>query len=329
MLTIKQNLAETMKKDGHPDRFVNQWEFVNLLFPASYYMGDYPITPGNEGYDMYGVFWRFPEGQMGAFPVHDSAHTLVKDIEDWKANVKRPVVPDDPGYWGMLNGMAAQVDREQQYVCALHPQGVFERLHDLLGMEDALAGFYEDPDIIQEIIDWIVDIELEYAKAMIERVGIDAVLHHDDWGSLKSTFLAPEMFNEFFTPAYKKIYGYYKKNNVLVIHHNDAYSAPLVPYMIEMGIDIWQGPTPTNDIPDLISKYGGQITFMGEIETKLLDVPDWTREDVAKEVERACTKCGKHSFIPCLTAGTPMTAFPGVSQAVSEEIDKMSKKLFV
>ena len=328
MLTVKQNLAEVMKKDGHPDRFVKQWEFVNLLYPASYYMGDYPLAPGNEGYDQYGVYWKFPAGQMGAFPVHDSQYTLVKDIEDWRDYVKKPVVPEAPEYWGMLNGMAAQTDRENQYVAALHPQGVFERFHDLLGMEDAMAALYEDPDIVMEIIDFITDVELEFAKVMIERVGIEAVVHHDDWGSLHSTFLAPDMFNEFFLPAYKKIYGYYKKNGVLVIHHNDAYSATLVPSMIEMGIDIWQGPTPTNDIPDLIKKYGGQITFMGEIETKLLDVPDWTPETVAAEVERACTKCGKHSFIPCLTAGTPLTAFPGVAQAVDAEIDKMSKKLF-
>ena len=328
MTTVKENLAEVMKKDGHPDRFVNQWEFLHLLFPASYYMADYPLVPGNEGYDMYGVFWKFPLGQMGAFPVHDSEHTLVKDIENWRECVSRPHVPEDPGYWGMLNGIAAQADRENQYVASLHPQGVFERFHDLLGMEDAMAALYEDPDIVREIIDFITEVELEYAKAMIERVGIDAVVHHDDWGSLHSTFLAPDMFNEFFVPAYKKIYGFYKKNNVLVVHHNDAYSATLVPYMIEMGIDIWQGPVPTNNIPGLIEKYGGQITFMGEIETKLLDVPGWTQELVAKEVERACRKCGKHSFIPCLTAGAPVSAQPGAYQAVSEEIDRMSREMF-
>ena len=327
MLTVKENLRETMKKDGHPDRFVNGWEFVNCLFPASYYMGDYPLAPGNSGYDMYGVFWDFPFGQMGAYPVHDDAHRLVKDITQWREIIKRPVVPEDPGYWGMLNGMAASTDRENQYVCALHPQGVFERLHNLMGMEDAMAAFYEEPEEVQALIDFIVDVELEYAKVMIERVGIDAVLHHDDWGSLKTTFLSPAMFDEFITPAYKKIYKYYKDHNILIIHHNDAYSATLVPSMIEMGIDIWQGPTPTNNIPELIEKYGGQITFMGEIETKLLDLPDWTPELVAQEVERACTKCGCHSFIPCLTAGTPLTAFPGVGEAVSAEIAKMSKKL--
>ena len=97
--------------------------------------------------------------------------------------------------------------------------------------------------------------------------------------------------------------------------------------MVDMGIDIWQGCIPTNDLPELIEKYGDKITFMGEIETRKLDVPGWTPEMVAEEVERACRKCGTHAFIPCLTAGMPYTSF-GVGPAVDAEIERMSKEMF-
>ena len=30
MLTVKENLLETMKKDGNPDRFVKQYEFLHF-----------------------------------------------------------------------------------------------------------------------------------------------------------------------------------------------------------------------------------------------------------------------------------------------------------
>ena len=84
MLTVLENLKETMKLNGTPDRFVNSWEFVNVVFATNYYMGDYPLQPGKEGYDQYGVLWRFPEGQMGAFPVHDAEHKLMDDVTEWK-----------------------------------------------------------------------------------------------------------------------------------------------------------------------------------------------------------------------------------------------------
>ena len=47
MLTGKENLRETMKKDGNPDRFVKQYEFLHLLVPDTYYMGNYPVIPGS------------------------------------------------------------------------------------------------------------------------------------------------------------------------------------------------------------------------------------------------------------------------------------------
>ena len=328
MLTGKENLREVMKKDGNPDRFVKQYEFLHLLVPDTYYMGNYPIIPGSpDAKDQFGVTWTLPAGQMGAFPLHDDAHRVLKDITKWREVLRKPVAPEDPGYWGMLNGIAAQADRDNQYVCAVQTQGIFERLHALMGMEDALANFYEEPEEMEELIEFLTECELDFAKVMIEKCHIEAVLHHDDWGATENSFMSPAMFEEFIVPAYKKIYGFYKENGILIVHHNDGYSRNLVPYMIEMGIDIWQGVIPANDLPSLIEQYGDKITFMGEIETRKLDVPGWTPELVREEVERACRKGGKHSFIPCLTAGMPFTVF-GCGETVDAEIDRMSKEMF-
>ena len=65
---------------------------------------------------------------------------------------------------------------------------------------------------------------------IIEHLHPNAVFHHDDWGSQKSTFLAPEMFRTFFLEPYKKIYIYWKQHGAeLVIHHSDSFAATLVP----------------------------------------------------------------------------------------------------
>lgn len=332
MLSIKENLLETLKKDGHPDRFVKGFEFLNVMPETAYFMGDYPVAPSDHdqaGYDHYGVYWSLPVGQMGSYPVHDDEHTLVKDILEWRDVVKKPMAPPVDGYWQMLKGKAAAVDRTQQFVCALHPQGIFERLHALMGMEDCFINFYEEPEEMQELIDFIVDVELDFAKNMVERVGIDAILHHDDWGTTNNSFLSPDMFEEFILPAYKKIYGYYKENGVLIVHHNDGYGANLVDFMIDMGIDIWQGVIPDNDIPALLEKTDGKLTFMGEIESRVIDIKDVTPEQIRAEVARACRKIGPHrNFIPCLTAGMPFTHIPYVAGAVAEAIDQMSAELF-
>lgn len=335
MLTVLENLKETMKADGHPDRFVNQWEFLNVNFPTNYYMGDYPLEPGKEGYDQYGVFWRFPEGQMGAFPVHTDGYKVLDldSVTEWDKKLTHlPVAPPDfaEDYWGMLHGIAAQTDRENQYCAALAPQGIFERLHALMGMEDCMMAMYEEPEAMHDLVDFIVEAEMDYAKTIMTKVPeTNALLHHDDWGSAKNSFLSPEMFDEFILPGYKKIYSYWKELGCqLIVHHNDSYTANLVPEMIEMGIDIWQGCFPQNNLPELCKQYAGQITFMGEIESRLIDLPDVTDEQIKEEVDRACRKCKGNNFIPCLTAGVPLSSFPGVMEKVSAEIDVMSKELF-
>ncbi|MCF0143358.1 MAG: uroporphyrinogen decarboxylase [Parasporobacterium sp.] len=331
MLTVLENLQETMKADGHPDRFVNQYEFLNVMFPTVYYMGDYPMEPGKSGYDQYGVLWDFPHGQMGPFPVHSGGKKLLNDVTEWKNVLTHlPIAPPDPGYWGMLNGIAASTDMANAYPCALVTQGVFERLHAMMGMEDTMIAMYEEPEATHELIDFITEAELDFAKNIMDNVPMtQAILHHDDWGSVKNSFLSPDMFDEFILPAYKKIYGYWKERGIkCIVHHNDAYSANLVPEMIEMGMDIWQGAFPENDIPKLQKEYAGKITFMGEIQTRLIDLPDWTEEAVAEEVERACRKCKGNNFIPCLTGGVPAGHFPGVYESVTKNIDRMSKEMF-
>ena len=81
MLTGKENLRETMKRDGNPDRYVKQYEFLHLLVPDTYYMGNYPFIPGSpDGVDQFGVTWTLPIGQMGAFPLHDDEHRVFRHI---------------------------------------------------------------------------------------------------------------------------------------------------------------------------------------------------------------------------------------------------------
>lgn len=331
MLSAIENLKQTMRIDGHPDRFVDQYEFLHILLPDLYYMGDRPRTPGSEGCDGYGVFWRFREGQMGPLPVHDSRHTLIQDICRWDEKLTRfPPAPEDPAYWAMLNGMAAQAVPGEQYATAFYAQGIFERLHSLMGMEDAMIALYEEPEKVHELIDFLVAAELDFAKNIMDHVpAVRALLHHDDWGSNVNSFLSPAMFDEFITPAYKRIYGYWRQRGVeLIVHHSDSYAANLVPAMLDMGVDIWQGVFPENDIPKLVEQYGGRITFMGEIRTLAIDLPDVTDEAIAREVERACMKCKGPSFIPCLTAGLPISHFPGVYDRVSREIRRLSRELF-
>lgn len=251
MLTIKQNLLEVIN-GGQPDRFVNQYEFMDLIMEAPM---DLPLAPapGTRVKNKWGITFDWPEGQIGSFPMHDDDHKVIKDICNWRESVTAPTVFYSDEEWAAAIAHANAVNRDEKYVTAFCAPGIFEMTHHLMSMEDALMALYEEPEEMKALIDYVVEYELAYAKEYIKHIHPNALFHHDDWGSQISSFLSPQMFEEFILPAYKKVYGYWKDNGVeLIIHHSDSYAANLVPYMIEMGIDIWQGVMTTNNIPEMI-----------------------------------------------------------------------------
>jgi len=330
MLTARQNMIETIR-GGSPERFVNQFEAIELLSETPFFVrwrGN--MRPGmGRATDAWGVTLEYREDQPGAFPVHDGEHIVLKDVTEWRSVIKAPELNFPEEDWAKCKAFVDSIDRAEKFAAVVHVTGVFGQLHYLMGMEDCMTNFYTEPEAMKELIGAITEWELEYARIHCERLKPDMVFHHDDWGSHRSTFLSPEMFDEFIFPSYKKIYGFYKANGVeVVVHHSDTYAATLVPHMIEMGIDVWQGCVDTNNIPALIQEYGGKISFMGALNNGIVDAPGWTEELISGTVEKACRECGKLYFIPCMTGGKASSFFPGVYSAVSREIDRMSAVMF-
>lgn len=325
MLTKKQNLLETIS-GGHPDRYVNQYEALGIVLGNP--LGGM-IAPGTTAVNAWGVTLQWPEGTPGMFPMHDPAHLVIKDIENWRDYVHGPSVEFPEEAWAPFVQQAEAIDRNEQFVAPFVAPGVFEQCHYLSEIQNCLIYLYTNPDEMHELIAYLTEWEIKLADQYIKYLKPDALFHHDDWGTQVSTFMSPAMFEDFFLESYKQIYGYYKANGVkLIVHHADCYAATLVPNMIEMGIDIWQGPQSTNNIPALIEKYGGQISFMGGIDSGWIDRPDWTQEQVSATVRRVCDECGTKYFIPCLSQGLSFSTFPGVYEATSEEIARISKEKF-
>ena len=322
MLTAKENMREVVR-GGNPDRLVNQYEALSLLIhPAM--MASPLLKKGDpDMVNAWGVTFSFPENVPGQFPVHTPDKIVIKDIENWRDYVKDPSLDFPPHLWDICKGMYAGVDGSKAYKACFVAPGLFEQCHHLMSIEEALMAFYEYPDEMHELIEFLADWELELAKGICENLHPDVIFHHDDWGSEKNSFISPAMFEEFFLEPYRKIYKYYHDHGVeLIVHHSDSYCANLVPTMIEMGIDVWQGCMKSNDVPALIEKYGGKMTFMGEIDNKQVDFDGWTVEDCVKAARTAIERCGDKYFIPCITQGGPGSLYDGTYKALWDAIDQ-------
>ncbi len=330
MLTVRQNFLETIH-GGKPDRFVKQYEFMQHVMDPARANNKRPLNDGIPLVDNWGVTKVWPIGTPGPFPIHDAEHIVCKDIENWRDYVRPPKLDYPVSEWERYGELAKQVDRSEYFAATFISPGMFEQLHYLCEIQNALMAFYEYPDEVAEIMDCIEEYEMRLAELVCKYIKPDALFHHDDWGSQQSTFLKPEMFREFIKPHYEKVYGYYKDNGVeIIVHHSDSYAETLVPDMIDMHIDVWQGVMTTNNINKLIEEYGGKISFMGGIDSAKVDNPETSHEIIAREVRWSCETFGKgkHYYIPCTTMGGPESIYPGVYEKVANEIDKMSAEMF-
>lgn len=327
MLTIRENLLETIR-GGKPDRIVNQYEYIEMVFDPTALAGLGNCPQGSSAKNGWGVTIDYPDNVPGPFPNTSPELVVIKDVTRWRDYVKAPEIKFPEEAWAPFVEAANKVDRTQKFVAPFVAPGIFEKVHYLMGMEESMIAFYEEPECMHELVDFLTEYEISAAREVIDHLHPDAIFHHDDWGSQLSSFLSPEMFGEFIAPAYKKIYGFWRENGAeLVVHHSDSYAANLVPQMIECGIDIWQGGISTNDIPELIRKYGGKISFHGGIDNGRVDRVDWTKEKVEAEVNQVLDACGNMYFIPGLTAGGPGSTYPGVYEAVTEAIEERNKRM--
>lgn len=326
MLTARENFMETIK-GGRPERFVNQFEALAIQAYTPKYIR-FPEPEYGRGCvcDDWGIYWVWPEGTPGNFPVHDEAHLVIKDITRWKDYVKVPDVMYSEEEWAPFVEEANKVNRREQLVTAMIWPGLFETCQDLMKIDVCLAAFYEEPEIMHEIIDCITEYQLAYSREIIRHIHPDALYRHDDWGTQISTFMSKTMFDEFILEPTKKIYDFWRKNGVeIIIHHSDSFAETLVPDMVEMGIDVWQGAISTNNLPKIVKEYQGKLTIMGGIDNGKVDVADWTPEKVRTETKRVIDWVDSPYFIPCGTMGEDGSTYKGVYDEVSAEIDHFNR----
>lgn len=332
MLTPKQNLLETLKQNGNPDRLVNQFQpFVPVMNDPVYKFVRGNRVRGKTTKDVWGTEIAWPEDQFAAMPHITTENKVLKDI----TRCRELKVPDlaaaakDPATWEESLGAAAAVDRDEKLVMGFMGTGVFEQLHFLMGFEDTLMNMLAEPEAMMDLLDIVGEYRFTYMKLLVDNLKPDIILSHDDWGSKNSMFMSPKIWREMIKPQYVKIYGYAKEHGVIVMHHADSFMEPIVEDMVELGIDIWQGVLPQNDIVKLQEQLHGRMVLMGGIDAAIVDRNDTHEDMIRAEVRRACTTYGPGGgFIPCMTYGGPGSIFPHVDGIVSDEIDRYNQEVY-
>ena len=330
MLTPRENLLEALKPGGHPEYLNNSFTMLRGIpgDPVFQFVRGNRIR-GTTSHDRWGTLILFPEDAPAAVPFVTPENQVVQDVSRWRDYVTVPDLRANCSE-GWENAVAARdaIDTDRYLTMTVMGTGIFEQLHMLMTFEDTLMNFLVEPDAMHELIDAICDYRLEYMKLIVEHLHPDVICSHDDWGSRNTLFFSVDVWREFFREPYRRLYDYLHESGVIVMHHGDSYMEPLAPDMADIGVDIWQGVLPSNDIPALSEAVGDRMLLMGGIDS-VIDRPDASEEEIRAETRRACEAYGRlKGFWPGMTYGGPGTLFPHVEPIIIDEIDRYNRETF-
>ena len=191
----------------------------------------------------------------------------------------------------------------------------FEIYCQMRGLENALMDTLANPEFLDATIQKIDAVQTVMLERMLTELHdeLDIVFISDDMGMQDNMLISLDSWEIHFKPRLKAwcdlIHSYGKK----VLYHTDGAVLPLIPGLIECGIDILnpiQHVCPGMERANLKQQFGDKLIFHGGVENQKI-LPMGTAAEVAEETRKCMETLGKDGGYICCSchnaqAGTPV-----------------------
>jgi uroporphyrinogen decarboxylase len=245
----------------------------------SYYMDTRPYT------DEWGIGWNvvpydtpFGTGVYTEICRHPLADVNV--ISDYQAPD-----PNRPELYVAAEQLIRDF-KEEFWIVGSTVTTIFETTWALRGLKQTLMDMVRSPDLANALFDIPYRYHLTAAKKLVE-MGVDMIYLGDDMGAQNQMMISPNMWRKYFKPRMANIIAELKliNPNLKVAYHTDGNVEPILPELIEIGLDVLNPIQPASMDPAKIKKeYGDKLCFWGTIDEQYT-LPFGSPQDVANEVK--------------------------------------------
>ncbi len=172
------------------------------------------------------------------------------------------------------------------------------------GMEEILIDMCINPEMAKAIFRKIREFYKEYAERIYKNANgkLDIVLTGDDFGAQNAPLLSPDMWCDFLGDGFAEYVAIAKKYGLIVMHHSCGSIKPIIPLLVERGLDILQSVQPeanNMDAETLQKEFGDVLSFQGGMSIQRT-LPFGTPEEIEAEVEARKRTFGKNNkYILC------------------------------
>ncbi len=199
------------------------------------------------------------------FPVKD------KDSwEDMKRRYKASAIWRYPFWWNEQ----VQQWQNRDYPVILMGNGTFglySHLRSWVGTENLSRMFYDDPRLIEDMLEFVTDFFLELVEPALQQVQFDYFNFFEDCAGKHTCLFGPNLYKRFFKKHYDRIIQRLNRAGIYSIWvDSDGTPTPLVPCWMDSGVNmLWPLEQASDMDPrDLRKKFGKSLCLAGGIDKR-------------------------------------------------------------
>jgi uroporphyrinogen-III decarboxylase len=207
----------------------------------------------------------------------------VKTMDDWLRLKPMYAFTSERIDWqGVERSRAAQ--REGTLIVA-HIPGAFDTARELMGEEIACLSYYEDPELMQDVIATISDTSMKVWERVSDRLVIDQLSVHEDLAGKSGPIVGPVQIEEYFKPYFLPLWNMLSSRGTKIFQMDtDGDVNPVIEALLDCGINSLfpMEPAAEMDIVEVRKKYGKRLAMLGGIDKHVLRCG---KEEIRRELE--------------------------------------------
>ncbi len=162
----------------------------------------------------------------------------VQNREDWERLKAERLQPSLTGRLPQSWPRLLEEYRARDYPLSIGTRhGFFGTPRWLMGVEQLLVAYYDDPDLIRDMNAYLTDFWIAIYDQIIAQVKPDAAVLWEDMCYKTGPLISPALCREYMVPHYKKLTGFFRDHGIkIILLDTDGNLTELIPLFIEGGI---------------------------------------------------------------------------------------------
>lgn len=320
MITERENVLRMIHRTGDPEWVPLSWDYSVGRFATPSAVRERPANHA-DGLDWYGCRWLFDAATFGY--VQDPEYPLpVDDITQWRDQVKFPDY-DAIDWEACAAEDEKNYDRENKLVKFILESGPFERLHSLVGFEEAMVSMYTEPEAFLELIEAITDSKIDLIHRIARYYKPDGLCVFDDLGSAGGPLMSLEMYREFIKPSHKRIVEAIRGHGIIAFQHSCGKMQTFLDDLAEIGVQVINPLQPVNDWAMVAEKYRDKLSFEVSLSTAASMV-DADEETIRRDIRLAIDTFGPYKNFMLF----PTVTEPWKMEIVRDEMQRYGRSYY-